>query len=178
MVLVDNRFTTMKVCNIKLTAYFKHDLFVKKKSSKKKIFKEGLWTVIVYYHTPKLLNITGLKQKTDIEKVISRLEDRFNNTCLKHQIDSVMISHKDTKLIKMDSVVKVVEKTTPSMYYIDFHPELFTGMYLKPRVKGYPTINLFYTGSFQLLGGNDFKKIDESTEFIQLVIKKCENGVF
>ena len=41
-----------------------------------------------------------------------------------------------------------------------------------------PTINLFRTGSFHLLGGNDFKNIDESVEFIQLVIKKCENGVF
>ena len=40
MVLVDNRFATMKVCNIKLTVYFKHDLFIKRNLVKKK-FKEG-----------------------------------------------------------------------------------------------------------------------------------------
>ena len=40
MVLVDNRFATMKVCNIKLTVYFKHDLFIKKKSSKKNLKKD------------------------------------------------------------------------------------------------------------------------------------------
>ena len=40
MVLVDNRFATMKVCNIKLTAYFKHDLFVKKNLVKKKYLKK------------------------------------------------------------------------------------------------------------------------------------------
>ena len=58
-------------------------------------------------------------------------------------------------------------------YHVEFEPEIFTGMFLKPINREYPTINIFYTGSYQLLGGKSFEKIDESIFIIESIIKKC-----
>ena len=55
-----------------------------------------------------------------------------------------MLSHKDNKKIKLTNVEKYLKMITEE-YYIDYHPELFTGMYLKPFNREYPTVNLFYT---------------------------------
>ena len=45
-------------------------------------------------------------------------------------------------------------------------------MYLKPILAGYPTINLFRTGSYQIMGGKSIEKIMESKHFVKLLISK------
>ena len=166
----------MKVCNIKISLHFENDFFKKTKTNEKIISKEGEWTITQYLHSPRLINITGLKSKEDINKTIRFLEDKFSNKCVKHQIDSAMLSHKDSKLIKMSDISKHLKSVT-NLFYIDYHPELFTGMYLKPYNRDYPTVNLFYTASFQLLGGKSFEKIDFTVKIVNEIIQKCENGV-
>ena len=166
----------MRVCNIKISLYFEKELFKKEKTNRKIIIKDGEWIITQYLHSPNLINITGLKSKDDIVKVIKHLEDKFNNKCVKHQIDSAMLSHKDSKLIKMIDIMKHIKSVT-NLFYIDYHPELFTGMYLKPYNRDYPTVNLFYTGSFQLLGGKSFEKIDSTITIVKDLIQKCENGM-
>ena len=152
---------------------FKNKIFPKHKSNKKKIFKHHNWTITIYYHTPSLINATGLKSKEEIKRVIAYLEQRYKNICLSHKIDSTMISHRDNKLIQMNEVQPCL-KTLSTEYYCDYEPEIFNGIFLKPICREYPTINLFYTGSFQLLGGRSFDKIEEAITIIKSVIKKCE----
>ena len=145
------------------------------RTNEKYIQKINGWTITQYRHSPYHASITGIKTKDEIKKVINHLEVKFNNTCLSYQIDSVMLSHKDFKLIKMENVPKHLKLLT-SRFYIDYQPELFTGMYLKPFDREFPTVNLFYTGSFQLLGGKSFKKIDYTVKMVKMLIEKCENG--
>ena len=85
----------------------------------------------------------------------------------------MLYSHKDTKLLKIDTIFEQFDKEN-TLFYIDFQPELFTGIYLKPYDRQFPTILLFHTGSYQLIGGKDFKKVYQSQKFIQELIAKCE----
>ena len=163
------------MCNIKISVYFKNNFFLKKKSSKKTIYKQNSWNFTIYHHTPNHVNATGIKRIEDIEKVISYLECEYNNKCIRHQIDCAMVSHKDNKKIKMN-VIGSVLKTISSLYYLDYEPEIFTGAFLKPNNRDYPTINLFYTGSFQLLGGKSLEKIDESIVLVRNLIQKCSEA--
>ena len=82
------------------------------------------------------------------------------------------VGHKDNIKIKMSEIANVL-KTISTLYHVELEPEIFTGMFLKPYNREYPTINLFYTGSYQLLGGKSFEKIDESISIIKSLIKQC-----
>ena len=166
----------MKVCNIKISIFFENELFQKDKSNEKIIWKEGDWVVTQYCHSPNLVNVTGIKCKDHIKDIIGILEKKFHSKCVKYQIDSAMLTHKDNKRIQLIKVFKYLNLFTKD-FYIDYHPELFTGMFLKPFNREYPTVNLFYTGSFQLLGGKSFDKINHTIEIVEGLIKKCENGV-
>lgn len=42
-------------------------------------------------------------------------------------------------------------------FHIDYNIELFAGMYWKPKKKHFPTILLFRTGSFTMMGAKDEK---------------------
>ena len=166
----------MKVCNIKISLFFETELFQKVKSNIKIIWKEGEWIITQYQHSPKLINVTGIKCKEHITEVIKLLELKFCIKCVKFQIDSAMLSHKDNKKIQLTKVYKYLHQLTKE-FYIDFQPELFTGMFIKPYCRDYPTVNLFYTGSYQLLGGKSFDKIEYTAEIVKVLIEKCENGV-
>lgn len=163
----------MKINNIKISVYLSGDLCEKEKSNRKTIYKHGSWTFTIYRHSPRLINVTGLKHECDIDKVINHIENIYAKKCVKYQIDSVMITHKDNKRLNMNDVMKNA-KTFLDMYYIDYNPELFTGLYLKPFNREFPTVNNIYTGSFQLLGGKSFQKINTIFHLIHHLIKKSE----
>ena len=164
----------MKVCNIKVSLYFDGDFFEKKRSNEKIIWKECQWTFIQYQHSPHLVNVTGIKSQDSIDEVISLLEKKFKKKCVKHQIDCAMISHKDYKKIRLSHVYDILGDIT-SDFYIDYQPELFTGLFLKPYKREFPTVNLFYTGSFQLLGGKSFDTINSTFIMVKKLIQSCEN---
>ena len=152
-------------------------MYEKENSNRKTIYKEGTWTITLYRHSPRMVNITGLKHESDIKKVIHHIEKMYMKKCMKYQIDSIMITHKDYKMLSMTNVIQNA-KSLDHLYYIDYNPELFTGLYLKPYNCTYPTVNLFYTGSFQLLGGKSFQKINTVVHLIQQLIAKSEkNGM-
>ena len=164
----------MRVCNIKISIYFEEALFEKMKTKEKIHSCLASWKITQYRHSPHLMNVTGIRSESEINDVIIQLEEIYNNKCVKHQIDSVMLSHRDHKIIKLCNVYKHLKSVTDK-YYIDYHPEIFTGMYLKPFNREYPTVNLFYTASFQLLGGKSFEKINYTVGMVKELINKCEN---
>ena len=125
-------------------------------------------------HSPHLVNITGVGSRKEIDDAIQILQKENDNTCIGVKIDSCMFSHKDNEIIKLEDIAVFLNSIT-NLYYVDFHPELFTGCYLKPYDRSYPTINIFYTSSFQLIGGKSFKKIKESMCIARRLIKLCQN---
>ena len=163
----------MKLCNIKVSAQFKNPFYEKQNINKKIKLRVKNWTYIHYKHSPYLVNITGIRSRSDIQDAIRTLEKENFNICINVNIDSCMFSHKDNHIIRLVDVVKNLPSVT-NMYYADYHPELFTGCYLKPYDREYPTINVFYTSSFQLTGGKSFKKIKESVNIVKKLIKLCQ----
>ena len=160
----------MRICNIKISLQFKDELIQSERSNEKKIWKEGYWTITQYLHSSRLINVTGLKSEFEINNVIEFLEMKFSCKCIHSQIDSIMISHKDFKRLKLNDVCLYL----PNQYYVDYNPELFTGMFLKSRDCNFPTINLFYTGSYQILALKSFEKMKTIISMIQSIIEKCE----
>ena len=59
-------------------------------------------------------------------------------------------------------------------HFFDYNIELLAGMYLQPKDKFYPTILLFRTGSYTLMGGKSFKCNHKSEHFVKDLIKKFE----
>ena len=163
----------MKVANLKISIFFNVEIIQQKKTTHKHIFREGNWVITIYQHSPKLVNATGLKSVSDITKVIHFLEERFGVNHVSYRIDSSMISHKDNKLIQMSDINTCLESISDE-YTVDYEPEIFNAAFLKPKSREFPTINLFYTGSYQLLGGRNFSKIKQSLSMVKLLIKRCE----
>ena len=162
----------MKLCNIKITIFLKSDLFTRERNSKKVIMREDSLVFTSYHHTPSIINVTGIKSKSDITAVMELLEAKYKVQCDRYRIDSMMYSHRDKKRIKIDQILKVFDKEN-GLYYIDYHPELFTGIFLKPIDRLYPTINLFYTGSYQIIGAKNFSIVDWCKKFVEELIAKC-----
>ena len=165
----------MKLCNVKISLHFENDLFGKEKSNRK-IFKHvRSWTITQYCSTPSHVHVTGIKSMSEIDDAVQVLESMYNQKCLKVNINSMLHSHKDTKNLKFDTILEQFDSKN-GIFYIDFQPELFTGAFLKPYDRSYPTIILFYTGSFQLIGGSDFQKVQKSQKFVEELITKCVDG--
>ena len=161
----------MKLCNVKISLHFGKDLFGKEKSNKKIFTHIKRWTITQYCSTPSHVHVTGIRCMSEIKDVVQVLESMYNQKCLKININSMLHSHKDTKNLKFDTIL---EQFNSKQFYIDYQPELFTGAFLKPYDRSFPTILLFYTGSFQLIGGKDFQKVQQSQKFVEELIAKCE----
>ena len=57
-------------------------------------------------------------------------------------------------------------------YFCDYNIELFAGMYLQSKNKFYPTMLLFRTGSYTLMGGKSLKFIYKREHFVKDFMKK------
>ena len=76
------------------------------------------------------------------------------------------------KNLDMDQLYQYLQGN--ELYYPSYVHELFPGMHLLPKNKVYPTIVLFYTGSFTLMGSKDLDCIFESESFVERLIKQFD----
>lgn len=127
-------------------------------------------TIFIFGHSPNRLNVTGLKSAEDVEHYVRVIETKFNIKCTDVKIDNIFISHKDSKNIKLSNVYHYAKEKFSHLYLVDYNVELFPGMFLKPKDKKYPTIILFRTGSFQLMGGKDLPSILEAHQIVNDII--------
>ena len=160
----------MKVRNIKCSVYTKG--FLKDGLKRSEVYKFSMdeITMFIYGHSPQHLNVTGLKCVEDVKYIMGRIEKKFNIKCINVKIDNIFISHKDTKNIKLSNVYQHVNQNFKHLYIADYNVELFPGMFLKPKSNAWPTIILFRTGSFQIMGGKDYKCILEAQSLVQNII--------
>ena len=162
----------MKLNNIKASFIFENN--VVNNRSKQIIWKSGNFTFTIYEHTPKLINITGVKSAIEMEQQKTLIEKMFKQKVLKVRIDNTFFSKKDYKNIDMPSLYKYMLENKD--YFVNYNVEIFAGMYLHPSKKLYPTILVFRTGSYTLMGGKSLEKIYESEQFIQDLIQKFKKN--
>ena len=158
----------MKLNNIKVSFVFENNVVPYEK--KQYIWKNGKHTFTIYKHNPKLINVTGIKSAIEIEQQKCLMEEKFKQKMVKVRIDNTFFSKKDYKNIDMIALYCIMKENKD--YYVNYNIELFAGMYLHPINKLFPTILVFRTGSFTLMGGKCFKAVYESEKFICCLIQK------
>ena len=62
-------------------------------------------------------------------------------------------------------------------FYVEYHIELFAGMYLHPKKEHYPTILFFRTGSYTMMGGKQENILKECEQFVIRLIEKFDKQV-
>ena len=166
----------MKLSNIKVSFFFQYDLIDNIES--KVMWKYRSFSYTIYQHTKKLLNITGAKSKADIQQQKISMEKMFHQKVLKVRIDNVFFSQKHYKNLDMCALYEYLRMN--QNFFINYNIERFAGMYLHPRLKNHPTIVLFRTGSYQIMGGKSLSLGYRSEVFVKRLIdrfeKKCASG--
>ena len=158
----------MKLNNIKVSLLFKNDIV--KNQNKQIIWKNGNFIFTIYKCNQKLVNVTGLKSAEEIEQQKSVIEEMFQQNVLKVRIDNTFFSKKDYKNIDMSSLYTHLKENKD--YFVSYNIELFAGIYLQPKDKLYPTMIIFRTGSYTIMGGKSVKIIYECEQFVQHLIEK------
>lgn len=157
----------MGVNNIKCSLKSSSSIFEEKLQYFKK-YKTflGKATLIVYGHSPLLINITGLKSMKEVETTRKYIEVVYNVKCSDLRVDNIFYSHKDCLNIDMRALYYYLSEHYKDTHLIDYNIELFPGIYMKSKIKGFPTIILFRTGSYTILGS---KSIDEVSKYKKII---------
>ena len=158
----------MKLNNIKASFIFEKNVI--KNKNKQVIWKNGNITFTIYKHTQQLVNVTGLKSAEEIEQQKNSMEEMFQQRVLKVRVDNIFFSKKDYKNIDMCSIYNDLKDNKD--YFIDYNIEVFAGMYLHPKDKSYPTMIVFRTGSYTIMGGKSVKIVYECELFLKTLINK------
>ena len=121
-------------------------------------------------HSQQLVYVTGLKSAEEIEQQKKLIEEMFQQKVKKVRIDNVFFSKKDYKNIDMCSLYNELKENKD--YFINYNIELFAGMYVHPKYKQYPTMIVFRTGSYTIMGGKSIKIVYECELFLKSLIDK------
>ena len=141
-------------------------------TSEKYIIPFGNVKITIYWHSPMLLNVTGSKSMQEVKRTQNFIETAFNVQCKNLKIDNIFYSYKDHKNIDMSALYYHVRDEFKERFVIDYNVELFPGLYMKTKFKGEPTIILFRTGSYTIMG---CKSINQVKEYKLLVIDLLNN---
>ena len=157
----------MKVNNIKCTVQSSHSIFEEKlKKNKKYKISFANANLIIYGHTPLLINLTGLKSMKEVETTRKYIEVVYNVKCSDLRVDNIFYSHKDCLNIDMNALYHYLREHYKEKFVIDYNIELFPGLYMKSKIKGLPTLILFRTGSYTILGSKSIDVVAKYKTFI------------
>ena len=162
----------MKVNNIKCSLHSSKSIFEGKLHKNKKYTTSfGNATLIVYGHSPLLINITGLKSMKEIHTIQKYLEVAYNVKCSDVKVDNIFYSHKDCCNIDMNALYYHLRQHHKDNYVIDYNVELFPGLYMKSKIKGLPTLILFRTGSYTIMGCKSIEMLIKYKTFVCNTLK-------
>ena len=134
--------------------------------SEKYIIPFGNVKITIYWHSPLLINVTGSKSMQDVKCTKKFIETAFNVQCKNLNIDNIFYSYKDHKNINMSALYYHVSDKFKEKFVIDYNVELFPGLYMKTKCKGEPTLILFHTGSYTIMGCKSINQVKEYRMFI------------
>ena len=88
------------------------------------------------------------------------------------RIDCIFFSKKDTTNIDLKAICRYLQGNCD--YFFNYDVESFPGMFLQPLDKKLPTILVFRTGSYTIMGGKSIDGIVKSVEFVQGLMNMFE----
>ena len=96
------------------------------------------------------------------------LEYKYKQQVIEVRIDNMFYSKKDKRNIDLKKLYYYMQKN--DVYFVNYNPELFCGMFLEPYNKKKSTILLFRTGSYSFLGAKSMEDINDSNNFVNSLI--------
>ena len=161
----------MKLKNLKASFILKE-----KVSSLPKVknvtFKQDNFTFNIYHHSPCLVNVTGVKTFERLKLARQIIEKKLQQSVLKVRIDNTFYSQKNYRNVDLIKVLKFMQDH--DTFRVDYHVELFAGIYFHPKKKNYPTILFFHTGSYTMMGGKQWKILKDCERFVKTLIENFD----
>ena len=161
----------MKLKNLKASFILKE-----KVSSLPKVknvtFKQDNFTFNIYHHSPCLVNVTGVKTFERLKLARQIIEKKLQQSVLKVRIDNTFYSQKNYRNVDLIKVLKFMQDH--DTFRVDYHVELFAGIYFHPKKKNYPTILFFHTGSYTMMGGKQWQILKDCERFVKTLIENYD----
>ena len=133
-------------------------------------------TITIYNHSPCSMHVTGLASQ---QQLVDFFDFTLKSLCIKPiegKVDNSMFSCKMNRDIDLKRILVSLPKQCP--YYCVYKSTLFPALFLKVRqdfkFQGYPTILIFRTGSFIMLGGTNIAMLRKTSVFIKSLL--CETA--
>ena len=164
----------MKLRNLKASFVFKQPI----KTSKKVlnfIIRHAPFTFTIYHHSPCLVNVTGVKSLNQLTLAQETIERKLQQQVDKIRIDNTFYSQKNFANVDLRKVYAFMKKS--DTFTVEYHIELFAGMYFHPKKEHYPTILFFRTGSYTMMGRTEPNILKECEMFVISLIKKFDKQV-
>ncbi len=137
-------------------------------------FKQDNFTFNIYHHSPCLVNVTGVKTFERLKLARQIIEKKLQQSVLKVRIDNTFYSQKNYRNVDLIKVLKFMQDH--DTFRVDYHVELFAGIYFHPKKKNYPTILFFRTGSYTMMGGKQWKILKECERFVKTLIENFDKN--
>ena len=158
----------MKLRNLKASFILK-DKVSSLPKKKNYSFKQDTFTFNIYHHAPYLINVTGVKTFERLKLARQIIEKKLKQPLLKVRIDNTFYSQKNYRNVDLIKVHEFMQHH--DTFSVDYHVELFAGMYFHPKKVNYPTILFFRTGSYSMLGGKQWKILKDCEKFVKTLIE-------
>ena len=118
--------------------------------------------ITVYKHTQKNCHVTGIKSKNDFFNIIIFFNNILNSVIISVVIDNSIFTSKSLKTINLTHIIKKI-KNKLKAHSFRLIEEIFPAIFIKPnhasKLIGFPTIMIFSTGSYVIIGGKSLKHI-------------------
>ena len=122
-----------------------------------------------------LMNVTGVKSLDQLTLAQETIEQKLQQQVDTIRIDNAFYSQKNFANVDLKQVYAFMKKS--DMFIVDYHIELFAGMYFHPKKEHYPTILFFRTGSYTMMGGTEEDILKECELLVISLIKKFDKPV-
>ena len=137
------------------------------------IMKRLKTTVTIYNHSPHTIHVTGITMQQQLDEFLQYLLKNLKQTPVEYKVDNSMFSCKMDNSIDLMRVMDKMPKQAP--YYCVYKRTIFPALFCKPKkafkTKRYPTILIFRSGSFLLLGGTSVDIVRSAAEFVKTLIQ-------
>ena len=117
--------------------------------------------------------MTGVKTFERLKLARKIIEKKLKQPLLKVRIDNTFYSQKNYRNVDLIKVYEFMQDH--GTFFMDYHVELFAGMYFHPKKVDYPTILFFRTGSYTMMGGKQWKIIKDCERFVKTLIETFDN---
>ena len=164
----------MKLCNLKASFIFKKPVETTK-IKKNFIIRHAPFTFTIYHHAPYLVNVTGVKSLDQLTLAQEIIEGKLQQQVDHVRIDNTFYAQKNFANIDLKQVYAFMKNS--DTFFVEYHIELFAGMYFHPKKEHYPTILFFRTGSYTMMGGRGEDILKECELLVISLIKKFDKRV-